>query len=127
MSEHKFRYLLAPGTNFQFVAKFKTWIWLSIFLTAATVGILLVNKSVRGEYMHWHIDFRGGTEMFLAFKDRKTHEFVAPDISKARESLAAVGEDAEISEVSWTDDTGDKEVQVQGLVVRTPRFSALLP
>ena len=36
---HKFRYLLPPGNNFAFVAKFKTWIVISILLMAAAFGL----------------------------------------------------------------------------------------
>jgi preprotein translocase subunit SecF len=122
MSEHKFRYLLPPGTHFQFVSKFKVWIWLSVFLTIGTVAILLVNKSVRGEYMNWTIDFRGGTELIFAFKD-KQGGYVAPDPAQAREAFAKAGEDVDISDISWTEDTDGKEVTVRGIKIGTPRFS----
>jgi preprotein translocase subunit SecF len=123
MSEHKFRYLLPPGTKFQFVAKFKVWIWLSVLLTIGTVAVLLANKSVRGEYMNWTIDFKGGTELIFAFKDPQG-AYVPPDPAKAREAIARAGEEGvDVSDISWTDDTGGKEVTVQGLVIRTPRFS----
>lgn len=123
MSEHKFRYLLPPGTHFQFVSKFKVWIWLSVLLTIGTVAVLLVNKSVRGEYMNWTIDFRGGTELIFAFKD-KSNAYVSPDPAKAREAFARSGEEGvDVSDISWTDDTGDKEIKVSGLKIGTPRFS----
>ena len=61
--QHKFRYLLPPGNNFKFVAKFKTWLALSIILMAASIGALFVNKARHGEYMNWTIDFKGGTEI----------------------------------------------------------------
>ena len=32
--KHKFRYLLPPGNNFAFVAKFRIWIIISILLMA---------------------------------------------------------------------------------------------
>jgi hypothetical protein len=35
---HKFRYLLPPGNNFAFVAKFKIWIIISILLMATAIG-----------------------------------------------------------------------------------------
>jgi len=123
MSEHKFRYLLPPGTKFQFVSKFKVWIWLSVLLTIGTVAVLLFNKQVRGEYMNWTIDFRGGTELIFAFKD-KNGAYLPPDPGKAREAFAKSGEEGvDVSDISWTDETGGKEVTVQGLVIRTPRFS----
>ena len=49
--QHKFRYLLPPGTNFGFVAKFRTWFVLSCLLMALSLGALFYNKTVRGEYM----------------------------------------------------------------------------
>src|SRR5205814_5794681 len=67
---HKFRYLLPPGNNFAFVAKFKIWIVISILLMAACVASLFVNKAVRGEYMNWTIDFKGGTEIVFTFKNK---------------------------------------------------------
>ena len=128
MSEHKFRYLLPPGTQFHFVAKFKVWIWLSVLLTIGTVAVLLLNKSVRGEYMNWTIDFKGGTELIFAFKDQQTKAYVAPDPAGAREALAKAGEEGvDVSEITWADDSGDQEVTVQGMMIRTPRFSALQP
>lgn len=84
MSEHKFRYLLQPGTDFKFVQKFKAWMWLSVVFTVATIAIILVNKQVRGDYMNWTIDFKGGTELIFAFKDDKG-AYVSPDPGKARE------------------------------------------
>ena len=120
---HKFRYLLPPGNNFAFVAKFKIWIIISILLMAAAVSSLFVNKAVRGEYMNWTIDFRGGTELIFAFKD-KNGAYLPPDPGKAREAFAKSGEEGvDVSDISWTDETGGKEVTVQGLVIRTPRFS----
>ena len=69
---HKFRYLLPPGNNFAFVAKFKVWIVISILLMTVAVGSLFVNKAVRGEYMNWTIDFRGGTELIYSFYKQGT-------------------------------------------------------
>src|SRR6185369_12993688 len=72
---HKFRYLLPPGNNFAFVAKFKIWIVVSILLMSVAIGSLFVNKSVRGEYMNWTIDFKGGTQIIYTFKNKTTHEY----------------------------------------------------
>jgi len=120
---HKFRYLLPPGTNFQFVAKFRMWFVLSCLLMAVSVGALLFNKSVRGEYMNWTIDFKGGTEIIYAFQDKTTHGFAKVDSGKVREALAKAGEgDVEVSDISWADDNGKT---IDGMMVRTPRFSAI--
>lgn len=117
---HKFRYLLPPGNNFAFVAKFKAWIVVSIVLMCVAVGSLFVNKSVRGEYMNWSIDFKGGTWLTYTFKDKTTHEYVKVDPAKVRAALAQTGESGiEVSDI-------DVE-NVAGMIVRTPRFSAQKP
>ncbi|HEY4182458.1 MAG TPA: protein translocase subunit SecF [Kofleriaceae bacterium] len=126
MSEHKhFRYLLPPGTNFQFVAKFKAWIWLSVLLSVATIAILFFNKSHRGEYMNWTIDFKGGTEVTVAFKD-KSGTYLDVDAAKLRAAFDAAKEHVELSGLQWSaKDANGKEIQIKGAIVRTTRFSAL--
>ncbi|HUJ62730.1 MAG TPA: protein translocase subunit SecF [Kofleriaceae bacterium] len=122
-TEHRFRYLLPPGNNFAFVAKFKIWIVISCLLMATSIGALFVNNAVRGSYMNWTIDFKGGTEIIYAFQDKTSHAYVNVDTGKVREGLAAAGEhDLEVSNFSWADDDGKT---VQGMIVRTPRFTAL--
>jgi preprotein translocase subunit SecF len=127
--QHKFRYLLPPGNNFQFVAKFKFWLVLSIILMSASIGSLFVNKSVRGEYMNWTIDFRGGTEIIYAFKDKATGQYTAADPGKVRSALAKAGEEGvDVSDISFPVKQADgTEVTTTGLMIRTPRFSALHP
>jgi preprotein translocase subunit SecF len=122
MSDHKFRYLLPPGNNFAFVAKFKGWLVVSILLMGASVGALFVNKAARGDYMNWTIDFKGGTEMVFAFKD-KAGNYKKADPGVLRGSLEKAGEDGiDVSEIEWTDEKG---TSISGVVVKTPRFSAL--
>ena len=119
MSEHKFRYMLLPGTNFRFVDKFKTWIWLSVILTIATMVVLFVNKSRHGDYMNWTIDFSGGTEIVFAFKD-KAEKFVEVDAGKVRKAFADAGEHGlDIGEIRYTEGS----TSVAGMLVKTPRFS----
>ena len=126
MSEHhKFRYLLPPGNNFAFVAKFRIWLIISVLLMAAAISVLFVNKSVRGEYMNWAIDFKGGTEIIFAFQDKTTHAYTTVDPGKVREAFAKAGEPGiEVSDFSWTD---DNDKPIGGMIVRSPRFSALKP
>ena len=69
-TDHNFRYLLKPGTDFGFVAKFRTWLIISALLTSISIGSLFVNKAVRGSYLNWTIDFRGGTEVIYAFRSK---------------------------------------------------------
>ncbi|HEY0189619.1 MAG TPA: hypothetical protein VGC42_00760, partial [Kofleriaceae bacterium] len=127
---HKFRYLLPPGNNFAFVAKFKAWIVVSILLMIVAIGSLFVNKSVRGDYMNWTIDFKGGTEIIYAFRDKTTHAFTKADPGKVREALASSGEKGfDVSDISWeeSDVDGKGDAHRDGIIVRTPRFSATAP
>ena len=78
--QHKFRYLLPPGNNFNFVSKFKGWLIFAAFAMAASIGMLFVNKEVRGEYLNWTIDFKGGTEIILSFQDKATGKFTKSDL-----------------------------------------------
>jgi preprotein translocase subunit SecF len=129
MSEqHKFRYLLPPGNNFNFVSKFKGWLIFAAFAMTASIGMLFVNKEVRGEYLNWTIDFKGGTEIILSFQDKATGKFTKADLGKIRDELEATDKQVEVSEISWTaQDAAGEDVTVNGVIVRTTRFSALLP
>src|SRR5213078_2821205 len=117
---HKFRYLLPPGNNFAFVAKFRIWIILSILLMTASVALLFINRSVRGEYMNWTIDFKGGTQIHFTFKNKTSHDYIKVDPAKVRDALGKIGEEG--FDVSEIDVEGH-----DGIIVRTPRFSALKP
>ena len=122
---HKFRYLLPPGNNFAFVAKFKIWIVISVLLMAVAIGSLFVNKATRGEYMNWTIDFKGGTEIIVSFKD-KAGNYVKEDPATVRAAFANAHEsDIEISDISYAQSTDKGDVTVNGMLIRSPRFSAL--
>lgn len=154
--KHKFRYLLPPGNNFAFVAKFRVWVFMSILLMSISVGALFVNKAVRGEYMNWTVDFKGGTEIIFAFRDKakaasfdelhakiaaagseaeKTEltgklsalggEFVRADLGKIREALEKSESGIEVSEISSGEDDAGRPIE--GIIVRSPEFSALRP
>jgi preprotein translocase SecF subunit len=161
--QHKFRYLLPPGSNFQFVSKGKLFFILTFFVLAATVGALAYNKMVRGAYMNWTIDFKGGTEVTFSFRDKAdATKPVKVDTNRVRDALKAAGEEGfDVSEVNWVDTirkcrvcTADTkgcgpsatactdgkcmradnkcvedeiDEPVTGLLVRTPRFSAMKP
>jgi preprotein translocase subunit SecF len=122
-TEHKFRYLLPPGSSFAFVAKFRIWFIMSCLAMVASLTVLFVNKQVRGEYMNWTIDFKGGTQIIYAFKDKTTGAYTKVDPGTVREALAKAGEsDFEISDFVWKDDAGQP---ISGLIVSTTRFSAI--
>ncbi|MBK7074189.1 MAG: protein translocase subunit SecF [Myxococcales bacterium] len=128
-SDHNFRYLVKPGTDFAFVSKFRLWIAMSGLLITISIASLFVNKAVRGSYLNWTIDFKGGTEIIYKFKDRaKPDSYVYADAGKVRGALGEAGaEGFDVSEMTWTEEVGDKEVTVRGAMVRTPRFGAMTP
>jgi preprotein translocase subunit SecF len=90
---------------------------------------LFVNKAVRGEYMNWTIDFRGGTQIHYAFKNKQTHAPVHVDAAKIRDALGKAGEEGyEISEIDWNEaNAAGQDEHIEGVLVRTPRFSAIRP
>jgi len=126
---HNFRYLIKPGTDFKFTSKFRIWVMLSLLLSAISIGSLFVNKAVRGQHLNWTIDFKGGTEIIYAFKDKNdANVYVRPNASKVREALKRSGaEGFDVSGMSWTADVAGKDVHVEGVLIRTPRFGATSP
>lgn len=124
-TEHNFRYLLKPGTDFGFVAKFRTWLMISALLTSVSIGSLFVNKLVRGSYLNWTIDFRGGTEVIYAFRSKADpKKFVEPDARKVRAALDGAKVDGyDVSEMTW----GDDDDKHRGVMIRVPRFGATTP
>ncbi len=122
MATHKpFRELLPPGTNFEFVGKTRMWVTISLVLVIASIAMLFVNKSVRGNYLNWTIDFKGGTEIIFEFKGDKK---IGP--GDVRTALKAAGEESvEVSDYAWTEDGPDGgETTANGLRIRSPKFSA---
>ncbi len=125
---HKFRYLLQPGTNFGFVRQFRMWVIGSLVLLAASIGALFVNKAVRGDYMNWTIDFKGGTEIIFAFKDKQTGDYTSVKPADVRAAFEKANEHGiELSDMQFMHTTEKGEVEVHGLLVRSPRFSAKTP
>jgi preprotein translocase subunit SecF len=129
---HNFRYLLKPGHDFAFMSKAKVVVFLSLLAIAASIGALFVNKAVRGDYMNWTIDFKGGTEIIYSFKDKTAPagevRYVSADSGKVRKALKDAGADGfDVSDRSWTDEIKGKSTTVKGILVRTPRFGATTP
>ena len=122
---HKFRYLLPPGNNFAFVAKFKIWMVMSILLMAASIGVLFINKATRGEYMNWTTDFKGGTDIIVSFKD-KAGNYTKVEPAAVRKAFSDAHEEGiELSNISYTQSTPKGDVTVNGMIIHSPRFSAL--
>lgn len=127
-SEHKFRYLLPPGSNFQFVSRFRLFFAISVLLIGASIGMLFVNKAVRGEMLNWTIDFKGGTELIFAFKDKNDpQKFVPVAPGVVRNALRDSGEaNFDVSEMAWEEKGKDgSKSEVKGIVIRAQRFAAV--
>ncbi len=121
---HKpFRELVKPGSNFEFVGRTRLWVVISLFLIAGSIAMLFVNNAVRGDYLNWTIDFKGGTEMIFGFRDKESNAYATVSSGDVRKALKDGGvRDFEVSDFSWTD---DKDVTVKGMLVRTPSFGAV--
>jgi preprotein translocase subunit SecF len=130
MATHKpFRELIQPGSNFEFIAKQKTWFTISLLVIIGCIAALFVNRATRGDYMNWSTDFKGGTEIIIAFRQPDTKVPVKVELGKVRSALgeAELGE-VEVSEFNWEELAEDDSTRrVEGVLVRTPEFGAVDP
>ena len=126
MAREKYRELIQPGSNFEFMGRARLWFTLSTIICAACIGMLFVNAAWRGEYMNWSTDFKGGTEIVFGFHDKATGLPATVDSAVIRKALGAGGfEGFDVSEYHWEVDTPDgKTLPATGLLVRTPHFGA---
>ena len=128
-STHKpFRYLLHPGSNFEFVKTARVWFTISVLAVIASIAMLFINRSWRGEYLNWTIDFKGGTEIIFSFKEKTGDAHVNVDAARLRAAMKeATGEDNfDISEMSWTSERADgSDEEVTGVLLRTPAYGAV--
>jgi preprotein translocase subunit SecF len=118
-NEHNFRYLLKPGNDFRLAKQFKAWVVVSVLLCFASIGLLFVNKSVRGEYLNWTIDFKGGSEFIFAYTKKGTNEYVHVPATEVRD---AIGHEDEVSDLQWEDKDGHT---IHGSFVRTAKYGAM--
>ena len=128
MATHKpFRELVKPGSNFEFIGRSRTWIIISMVLITVSIGTLFVNKAVRGDYLNWTIDFKGGTELIFGFHQEGTEEPVPVEAGVIRQTLEQAGfAGIEVSGFSWSKERADgTEVTVPGMLIRTPTFGAM--
>jgi preprotein translocase subunit SecF len=130
MSTHKpFRELIQPGSNFEFIGKQKTWFTISLLLVAASIGMLFVNNSMRGDYMNWSTDFKGGTEIIFGFHKAGGDESTTMPLGEVRKALSQAGKSGfDVSDFSWQEERADGTSQrVSGVLVRTQEFGAVGP
>ncbi len=128
MSEtHKpFHELVNPDSNFEFIDSRRTWATISAVAILACIAMLFVNKSMRGDYLNWTIDFKGGTELIFAFEDAQGNP--APvDAAVIRKALNDKGKTGfTVSDFRWkTLNAEGKEVEASGMIVRTTEFGAV--
>jgi preprotein translocase subunit SecF len=128
MTTHRpFREIVPSGTNLEFIGKTRTWVIVSILLVAGSIAMLFVNKSMRGDYLNWTIDFKGGTEIIMDFKKSGTDEFTPVSSGDARDALKAAGfKSFDVSEFTYEISQDDGSVaDIQGILVRTKDFGAM--
>lgn len=124
---HKpFRELVKPHSNFEFIDKRRTWATVSILAIIGCIAMLFVNKSMRGDYLNWTIDFKGGTEMIFAFDDKDGNpiEVKAATLRKAMIDKGKTGFVVSNFGLSTENAAGDV-VESTGMLVRTPEFGAV--
>ena len=128
MAKDKYRELIQPGSTFEFMGRARLWFTVSILICAACVGALFVNKAVRGDYMNWSTDFKGGTEIILGFYKKGTDHPVEVDSGRVRKALNDAGADGfDVSDYNYTVETAEGTEAATGLLIRTPHFGALTP
>jgi len=122
---HRFRYLLKPGNDFRLARQMKWWVTLSIVAGIFSIAFLFINKQVRGDYLNWTIDFKGGTEVVYRFVDEADPSInVRGDTGKVRDALKEAGiEGFDVAERSWKDSVTKQPIN--GITIRTPSFGAL--
>jgi preprotein translocase subunit SecF len=121
----KLRYLIPPGTSFDFLGISRPINIISLLLLVGSVVALIANYQIRGEVLNWTIDFEGGTEVILAPQDAGG----APrtlEIAAVRDALTSAGHgEDEVSSMRWTEEVAGARRDVEGLVIRTTRFGAV--
>jgi preprotein translocase subunit SecF len=65
------RELIKPNHNFDFVGKMNLLLGISTFLVLLSIAMLPINHFWRGHALNYSIDFRGGTEVQVAFADKQ--------------------------------------------------------
>ena len=63
----KFFEIIRPDHNFEFAGRMNLFLGLSLFLVALSLAMLPINHFWRGHTLNYSIDFRGGTEIQVAF------------------------------------------------------------
>src|SRR5262245_3477123 len=92
-TKHKFFELIKPNHDFNFVGRMRMLLTISIILIVVSLAMLPINHFWRGHTLNYGIEFRGGTEIQVAFsKDQ--------DPAAIRDAMHAGGfKDAEVVKI----------------------------
>jgi preprotein translocase subunit SecF len=112
----RFRELIQPGTNFEFVGKTRLWLTLSCIAVALSLLLLPLNLLLRGSPLNFSIDFKGGTDIVATFAKPVS----AADVRKAMQD--AGHKQVDVSTFKFTDEKGQIR---DAYMVRVPEFGAL--
>ncbi|MFH0899584.1 MAG: protein translocase subunit SecF [Pseudomonadota bacterium] len=111
----QFRELIRPGSNYEFVGKSRFFISLSIIAVLLSLAMLPINSLIRGSMLNWTIDFKGGTEMIIAFEKPVTG-------GEIRSALHDIGRtNADVSSLTFSQGGESR----QGYLVRLAEFGAV--
>jgi preprotein translocase subunit SecF len=67
--QHKFFEVIRADHDFNFVGRMNLLLGISMFLVLASIAMLPINYMRHGHVLNFGIDFRGGTELRVDFKD----------------------------------------------------------
>jgi preprotein translocase subunit SecF len=112
----RFRELIQPGTNFEFVAKSRLWLTISTIAVILSLAMLPVNYFLRGSPLNFSIDFKGGTDIVATFGKPVD----AGAVRKAVEGAGFVNVEVSTFKFRGADD----KVQ-DAYMIRVPEFGAL--
>jgi preprotein translocase subunit SecF len=112
----RFRELIQPGTNFEFVGKTRLWLTLSVIAVLLSIAMLPLNHFLRGSVLNFSIDFKGGTDIVLTFAKPVS----AGDVRKSMED--AGHKQVDVSTFKFKDAQNQEQ---DAYLVRLPEFGAL--
>ncbi len=94
-NQNKFFELIKPNHNIEFSGRMNLFLGISMFLVIASIAMLPINHFWRGHTLNYGIDFRGGTEIQVAFNG-------AQDPAKIREAMQQRFSDIEVVKINDT-------------------------
>src|SRR6185503_1329609 len=66
-TKHKFFEIIRPNHDYDFVGKARFFVGISALLTFLSLAMLPINLFWRGHTLNYSIEFRGGSEIQVAF------------------------------------------------------------